>query len=177
MIISWTSLRQEEILAAVDTAAEFFRQINSYIVLVFSVRCSRSQRDQEILAVDTATEYHTESANRLKTLVYDNIRQHLDRWKFSLWTQQQNFRQIGSYIALIVCGLHGIYCMVFSFSKGLILDCFFMCGSFSGRCTARRSWAQGTRLVEQVLVEPLLAPLPGAPEAVVLNKWIVVINS
>ena len=57
--------------------------------------------------------------------------QHLDRcqWKFCLWTPQHNFRQIDSYIVFFVWGLHCIFCMVFSFSKGLILNYFGMCGT------------------------------------------------
>ena len=52
----------------------------------------------------------------------DNIRQHLDRLKFCLWTPPHNFRQINTNIAFIVWDLHCIYCMVFSFSKSLILN-------------------------------------------------------
>ena len=38
----------------------------------------------------------------------------------------QNFRQINTYIAFIVWGLHCIYCMAFSFSK---VELFCMCGT------------------------------------------------
>ena len=46
----------------------------------------------------------------------ENIGQHLDKWKFCLWIQPQNFCQINTYIAFILWGLYCIYCMVFSFS-------------------------------------------------------------
>ena len=35
--------------------------------------------------------------------------EHLVRWKFSLYTPLQNFRQIDSYVVFIVWGLHCIY--------------------------------------------------------------------
>ena len=67
-------------------------QAEIYSCIVLSVQCSRSQRDEEF------------------------------RRKLLRWTLQQIFRQINSYISYIVFlvwGLQCIYCMVFSFSKGL----------------------------------------------------------
>ena len=62
----------------------------------------------------------------------ENIGRHLDMRKFGMWTLQLIFRQINAYVVFFVRGLHCIYCMLFSFSKDLILNCFACVGKSHG---------------------------------------------